>query len=183
MKKWLLAAILIVLALGGYVAAGPYLAIHGISRAVEQRDAAKLAKYVDFPAVRVNLKAQLNDHVVRRAGVDVQSSLLGAVALGLAGNLAGAGVDMLVTPAGIGALLQGQALWKRALGETVGGDTWAPPAPAKPLQGAQHRFQSLSRFTATTRTQDGKPLVFVFSRKGLRWKLSNIILPLEQAPD
>ncbi len=183
MKRWLLVALLIVLALGGYVAAGPYLAIHGISRAVEQRDAARLARHVDFPMLRVNLKAQLNDHLVRRAGVDVQSSLLGAVALGIAGNLAGAGVDTLVTPAGIGALMQGQALWKRATGDTVGGDTYARPAPAKPLQGARHSFQSLSRFTATTRTQDGKPLVFVFSREGLRWKLSNIILPLEQAPD
>ena len=183
MKKWLLATILILLvAMGGYVVAGPYLAIHGISKAIEQRDTARLARYVDFPSLRVNLKAQLSDYVVRRGGPELQSSVFGAVALGIAGNLAGAGVDTMVTPAGIAALLQGQGLWKRAIGDTVGGDAYAPPAPAKPLQGARHRYESLSRFTATTYTRDGKEIVFVLSRDGLRWKLSNIVLPMGQAP-
>lgn len=183
MNKVLLAIILALLvATGGYVAAGPYLAIHGISEAIEERDTAQLSRHVDFPALRVNLKAQLSDHVVRRGGPQLQSSLLGAVALGIAGNLAGAGVDTLVTPAGISALLEGQGLWKRATGDTAGGDTLAPPAPAKPLQNARHRYESFSRFTATTQTRDGRDIVFVLSRDGLRWKLSNIILPLEQAP-
>ncbi|MGV8958818.1 MAG: DUF2939 domain-containing protein [Stenotrophomonas sp.] len=182
MKKWLLAAILILLALGGYVAAGPYLAIHGIAKALERNDSAGLSRYVDFPSVRINLKAQLGDYVVRRAGPEMQSSLFGAVALGIAGNLAGAGVDTLVTPAGIGALLQGRNVWKRAIGDTAGGDTYAPPAPAKPLQGARHRYESPSRFTATTYTDDGKPMVFVFSRSGLRWQLTDIVLPLGQTP-
>lgn len=183
MNKVLLAIILALLvATGGYVVAGPYLAIHGISEAIKERDTAQLDRYVDFPALRVNLKAQLSDYVVRRGGPELQSSVFGAVALGVAGNLAGAGVDTLVTPAGISAVLQGQDVWKRAIGDTDGGDTWAPPAPAKPLQNARHRYESFSRFTATTQTRDGRDIVFVLSRDGLRWKLSNIILPLEQAP-
>lgn len=179
MKKWLLAALLILLALAGYAAAGPYLALHGISTAVQQRDTAKLSRHVDFPLLRVNLKAQLSDYVVRRAGPDMQSSLFGAAALGIASSLAGAGVDTLVTPVGIGALMQGQGLWKRAVGDTVGGDAYAPPAPAEPLREARHRYESSSRFTATIHTDDGQPLVFVLSRQGLRWKLTNIILPLQ----
>lgn len=182
MKKWLLVALLILLALTGYVAAGPYMALHGISKAVQQRDAATLSRYVDFPSLRVNLKAQLSDHMVRRAGPEMQSSLFGAAALGVASSLAGAGVDTLVTPVGIGALMQGQGLWKRAIGDTVGGDTYAPPAPAEPLREARHRYESSSRFTATTYTDEGQPLVFVLSRQGLRWKLSNIILPLQPTP-
>jgi hypothetical protein len=183
MNKVLLAILLVLLvAIGGYVAAGPYLAIHGISEAIEKRDTAQLSRYVDFPALRANLKAQLSDYVVRRGGPELQSSLLGAVALGVAGDLAGAGVDTLVTPAGIGALLQGQDVWKRATGDTAGSDTWAPPTPARPLQGAHHRYESFSRFTATTQTRDGRAIVFVLSRDGLQWRLSNILLPLDQAP-
>ncbi|WP_305804891.1 DUF2939 domain-containing protein [Stenotrophomonas sp. YIM B06876] len=182
MKKWLLAATLILLILGGYVAAGPYLAIHGIAKALEHNDSARLSRYVDFPSVRINLKAQLGDYMVRRAGPEVQSSLFGAVAVGIAGNLAGAGVDTLVTPAGIGALLQGRNVWKRAIGDTASGDTYAAPAPARPLQGARHRYESWSRFTATTYTADGTPMVFVFSRSGLRWQLTDIVLPLRPTP-
>lgn len=181
MKKWLLAVILVLLVVAGYVVAGPYLALHSINNAVQQRDAAKLSRHVDFPLLRVNLKAQLNDYVVRRAGPNLQSSLFGAAALGIAGSLAGAGVDTLVTPVGIGALMQGQGLWKRAIGDTVGGDTYAPPAPAEPLREARHRYESSSRFTATVYSDDGQPLVFVLSRQGLRWKLTNIILPLQPA--
>lgn len=180
MKKWLLPSLaLIVLALGAYIVGGPYLAIHGISRAIEERDTGRLQRHVDFPALRVNLKAQLNDYLVRKAGTDMQSSLFGAVLLGMAGNVTGAGVDTLVTPIGVAALLQGDSVWKRAIGNTANGDTWGPPAPAKPLANTQGHYESLSRFTATTRLDDGREVVFVLSRQGLRWRLTNIQLPLQ----
>jgi hypothetical protein len=124
----------------------------------------------------------LDDYLVRRAGIDVQSSLLGGIALQVAGGLTGAGVDTLVTPMGIGALLQGHQLWNRALGQTTDGDTWSPPAPARPLHDAEKHFESISRFTATVRTADGKPVVFVLDRQGLRWKLTDIRLPLANSP-
>ncbi|WP_152240332.1 DUF2939 domain-containing protein, partial [Xanthomonas sp. LMG 12461] len=77
MKKWLALLFLALLALGGYVVAGPYLAIRGIDQALRERDAAALERYVDFPTLRVNLKAQVDDALVRRAGPDLQSSLFG----------------------------------------------------------------------------------------------------------
>ncbi|MBD9537746.1 DUF2939 domain-containing protein [Stenotrophomonas sp. STM01] len=180
MKKWILpAVILVALALAGYVIGGPYLAIHGISRAIEERDTGRLQRHVDFPALRVNLKAQLSDYMVRKAGPDAQSNLFGAVLLGVASNVTGAGVDTMVTPIGVAALLQGDSLWKRAIGNTANGDTWGPPAPAKPLANTQGHYESLSRFTATTRLEDGREVVFVLSRQGLRWRLTNIQLPLQ----
>ncbi|MEE7560017.1 DUF2939 domain-containing protein, partial [Xanthomonas sp. Kuri4-2] len=124
MKKLLALVVLLALALGGYVAAGPYLAMRGISQALEHEDTGALERHVDFPRLRVNLKAQLDDYVLRQAGSGLQSSLLGAFALQLGSHVTGAGVDTLVTPLGIGALLQGRSLWKRASGDTVGGDTY-----------------------------------------------------------
>lgn len=180
-KLWWIIPLLLLLALGGYVVAGPYLAVRGISQAIAQRDSAALERHVDFPRLRANLKAQLDDYVVRRAGPQIQSSLLGGIALQLAGGLTGAGVDTLVTPLGIGAMLQGHQLWKRASGDTVDGDTWSPPAPAQPLKDARQHFESTSRFTATVSTADGRPVVFVLDRQGLRWRLTDIRLPLQPA--
>ncbi len=37
-------------------------------QAIEQRDTARLERYVDFPRVRSSLRAQLNDYLVRQAG-------------------------------------------------------------------------------------------------------------------
>jgi len=177
-KLWWLVPLLLVLSLGAYVVAGPYLAIRGLSQAIERQDTAALERYVDFPMLRANLKAQLDDYVVRQLGAEASSSLLGGVALQLAGGLTGAGVDVLATPAGIGAVLQGHQLWKRASGQTVDGDTWSRPMPARPLKDARGHFASTSRFTATVDTPEGDPVVFVLDRQGLRWRLTDIRLPL-----
>lgn len=177
-KRWLLLPVLVVVGLAGYVVAGPYFTIHGISQAVANRDTTQLQRYVDFPRLRVNLKAQLDDDLVRQAGSSVQSNLLGRFALQLASGISGAGVDTLVTPLGIGALLQGHSVWNRVTGNTVNADTYAAPTPARPLQDAKQRFESTRRFTATTRTGTGVPLVFVLTRQGLRWRLTDICLPL-----
>ncbi|MBL8255651.1 MAG: DUF2939 domain-containing protein [Pseudoxanthomonas mexicana] len=180
MKKWLAGAALLAVLLGlaTYVVAGPYLAIHGIRTALAEQDTTKLQKHVDFPALRVNLRAQVEDYLARKAGPEVSSNLFGAAALSIANQVLGRGVDTLVTPMGIATVLQGRATWKRAIGETVGGDTYAPPVPAEPLKGAEHQYESLSRFTATVHDENGSPIVLVFTRQGLRWRLTDIRLPL-----
>jgi len=178
MKRILALILLIAVALAGYVVSGPYLAIQGIRAALAEQNTRKLERHVDFPALRVNLRAQLQDQLARRAGVETQSSLLGSIALALAGNAVGAGVDTMVTPLGIGAILQGRSVWKKARGQTVGGDSYAPAVPYDPMREAQHRYESSSRFTATILDEDGDPVVFVFSRQGLRWRLTDIRLPL-----
>ncbi|MBB4129574.1 DUF2939 domain-containing protein [Xanthomonas sp. 3075] len=177
-KRWLLLPLLAVLLVAGYVVAGPYLAIRGISQAIADRDAGQLERHVDFPSLRVNLKAQLDDYLIRQAGSSLQSSLFGGFALQLASGISGAGVDTLVTPLGIGALLQGHSVWNRVSGDTVSADTYAAPSPARPLQAAEQRFESSRRFTATTHTATGTPVVFVLTRQGLRWRLTDIQLPL-----
>ncbi|MEO6103720.1 MAG: DUF2939 domain-containing protein [Pseudoxanthomonas sp.] len=178
MKKWIALALVILIALVGYVAAGPYLAINGIRQALAEQDTGKLERHVDFPALRVSIKAQVQDSLARRAGSEAQSNLFGAIALSIAGSALGSGVDAMVTPLGIGALLQGRSMWKQSLGETVDGDTYGKAVPADPLKDAEHHYESPSRFTATVHDENGKPMVFVFKRTGLRWKLADIRLPL-----
>lgn len=178
--RWIIAgSILVALLVAAWLAAGPWLAIRGIERAVAERDGAALERHVDFPRLQANLRAQLDDRLVRAAGADVAGNPLGALALAVAGGTTGAAVDALATPAGIGALLQGHAVWQRATGNTRGSGLQARPEPARPLHEASHRYESLSRFSATVTHADGGRTVFVFERQGLRWRLVDIRLPGE----
>lgn len=172
---WLSLAVLVLLL--GYVAAGPYLTIHAIREAVRNEDSRALSRQVDFPALRASLRLQLADAIVREAGSDVQSNLLGAIGLRLAGSAAGTGVDMMVTPVGLSALMRGQRLWSLAGGAPLS-RTDTDPTRATPLKDAHYRYQSPSRFTATVRDDRDRPIEFVLTRQGLRWRLSDIRLPL-----
>lgn len=177
MKKTLSILAVLLALLSAYVVAGPYMAMNGIRNALAEQNAGKLERHVDFPALRVSLKAQMQDKLARRAG-GMQSNLAGAFALSIANNFVGSGVDAMVTPLGIGALLQGRSLWKKSVGDTVDGDSYGKAVPADPLRQAVRRYESPSRFTATVMDEDGQPMVFVFKRNGLRWKLADIRLPV-----
>lgn len=177
MKTLLITAAIVAALLLGYVAAGPYLAINGIRKALETQDVSALERHVDFPALRVNMKAHLEDYIARQGGGLAESGgLLGALGLQVAGGLGGAAVDAMVTPLGIGALLQGRSMWMRGTRQTVDGDTYGKPRPADPLQDAKLRYESTSRFTATVADENGNPVLVVFQREGLRWRLTDIRL-------
>ncbi len=177
MKKLIAALVLVVLALAAWWFGGPYVTVHGLSRAIEQRDTARLERYVDFPRVRSSLRAQLNDYMVRQAGPDVAASPFGALLYGLGDQLGGAAVDTMVTPTGIGAMLQGHVLWKRGRNELRGGDAFGPTEPARPLKNAEHRFEALDRFVIDVDRGPGQPpLKVVLEPQGLRWKVVELQL-------
>ncbi len=137
--------------------------------------------FVDFPRVRSSLRAQLNDYLVRQAGPDLAASPWGTLLYGLGNQLGGAAVDTLVTPIGIGALLQGHVLWKRGRNELQGGDPFGPTEPARPLKNAKHRFEALDRFVIDVERAPGEPpLKVVLEPQGLRWKV--VDLQLEMSP-
>jgi hypothetical protein len=181
MKKWTALGVVLLLALLAYVAAGPWLSVRAIRAAIQQQDASALSKEVDFPALRGNLKAQLQDAMLRKAGPDAQASPFGNFALAIAGGVVNGIVDLLVTPAGLAAMMEGRRVWRKF------DDGFSPPPtdaegrplPApEPLQGARYRYESPSRFTATVADENDEPIVFVFRRDGLRWRLTDIRLPL-----
>lgn len=178
MKKWLALVIVVLVLASGWIAAGPFLAINGIRQAVKAQDAAALSEYIDFPAVRTSLKQQVDDYVVRRAGADVQSSLLGSVALQLASGATDGIVDMMATPAGLAAVMEGRNFWHRLSGQRSSEDAYGTAPARDPLEGAKYRYESPSRFTATLANADGDPVVFVLTRDGLAWKVTEVRLPL-----
>lgn len=183
MKKWIALPVAVLALLLGYVAAGPYLAIRGIHASLQARDTGRLERYVDFPVLRSNVQAQLEDRMARASG-GLGGGLLGDFARGVAAQLGGAAVQTMVTPQGIAMLLEGRSLTKRVTDpfsapEPPPAEGSAPaPQGYRPLDKADTRFESASRFVATTQDSDGRDgMVFVFERQGLRWRLTDIRLP------
>lgn len=186
MKKWIIAIAVLLVLLLGYVAAGPYLAIRGIHRSLQSRELGNLERYVDFPALRANIRAQVEDRLARAAGERAEGMLGGSLAAQVMGQLSATAVDAMVSPTGIAVLLEGRALARRIGGEPLPGvpqpgapatDGDAPGNRSDPLADAETAYESPSRFTATTRGAEGRPVVFVFERKGITWRLTDIRLP------
>ncbi len=185
MKKLIAVVILLVVALAAGWFGGPYLTVHGLSRAIEERDSARLERYVDFPQVRRSLHAQMNDYMVRRAGPALGSGPFASVLYGLGDQFSAAAVDTLVTPMGIAALLQGQSLWSAGTRQLHGNRARSTPSegPAQPLREASHAFQSLDRFVIEVDRGPGQPpLRAVLAPQGLRWKVVDVQLGLADSP-
>ncbi len=179
MKKWLWLAAAVLVALLAWTAIGPYRTVNAIRDAAQARDAQAMAEQVDFPALRSSLKAQLSDRLLREVGTPSPDNPFAAFGLSIADGLVGGLVDVLVTPAGLGAMMEGRRTWDRASGAPPpSSDDARDPSAPRPLQDALYRYESLSRFTATVHDDQGRPVVFVMTRRGLDWKLSDIRLPL-----
>lgn len=184
MKKLVALLLVLLLALAAWVGAGPYLTIRAIRAAVQAQDARALSAQVDFPTLRGSLKAQLVDAMVREAGPDAQSSLLGSLALTVGAGVVNTAVDAMVNPAGLAALMEGRRVWRNtrdSFSRPATGADGMPVADAPPLQDARYRYESASRFTATIQDETGRPVVFVLRRDGLRWRLADIRLPIGDA--
>jgi hypothetical protein len=181
MKKWLMLSIVAILALSAYVVSGPYWTVRAIRQAIQAQDAAALADEVDFPALRASLKLQLDDRLVRKAGPKVQANLFGAFGIRLAQGLTDAAVETMVTPLGLGALIEGRKEWAYLRGGFADGDDKWGGMPSTPARDAFHdvdyRYESPSRVTATVRDAHGNATVLVLTRTGMRWRLSDIRLP------
>ncbi|MBJ6984588.1 DUF2939 domain-containing protein [Luteimonas sp. MC1750] len=186
---WIVAAVL--LALLAWTASGPWRAVAGIRQAVDAGDARALARYVDFPALRASLKPQVQDRIVRAAGVEAQTGPFAAFGLTVATGLAGGLVDAMVTPTGLAALMEGRKVWERASNEpprsravTGTGATGSARADAAAASATapRLRYESLSRSSAIVTLDDGSALTLVLTRQGLRWRLSEIRLPPADAP-
>ena len=181
MKKWLIVLAIVLAALVGWVAAGPFMTVNAIRSAIQQQDAAAVAEHMDLPAIRASLKAQVEDYLARRAGPDAQDSLLGSIAMRLASGAAGGLVDAAATPAGLAALLEGRNFWDRLDGSRRS-EPLATAPPRDLLEHARYRFESPSRFTVTVPDADGAPVVFVLTRQGLDWKVTDVRLPITAPP-
>jgi hypothetical protein len=191
-KGWIILAVLAVLAVGGAYLASPLLAFKALGEAAEAGDRDALERLVDFPAVRADLKAQLN---TRLQGALQQDPALSQGPFGALGALLGPTivdqvVNAAVTPEGVAAIVRSG----RAPLSDIGAAPSAPAPPplaaeptapaatpaAEPKRSSRFAYLDLNHVRASTITADdpAAPLGWVLERRGLfSWKLIRIELP------
>lgn len=175
--KWLV--VIVTLAAGFWFYYTPYMAVNNVKKALAARDAVALADYVNFPALRENLKANIGAELARKQGNPLQA--LGAALVMVAINPI---LDTMLTPDGLALMMQGHRpdLLKdgrnkpRPEGES---------SQAADSGGNETRmgYEGFDRFIVTVKKKTGQdaPVVFVFQREGLfAWKLAGLRLSADK---
>lgn len=186
------AVVAIVIALGTAYLGSPYWAVMRVRGAVAARDVDRLNDFIDYPAVRDSLKAQLVAKFQKESdNPDMRDNPfagLGAVfAMGVVNNV----VDALVTPDGMASLIAG-ADAKAALrnGKPVDGDATnvvsatnaagtTPGAPPPELE-SDFTYSDLDTFQIRLFHEgNDESVTFVMRRDGLvGWRIKRVVMPL-----
>lgn len=184
MNKKLLIGAVAVIAIGAVTSyASPYWAIYQMRSAIEQRDPEKFSQYVDYPALRENLKAQLLPSLQG----PMQSPQLKDNPFAGLGQMIGLAmvntlVDTMVSPAGVMALMAGE---KPAAQPPARQPPTSAPAPESPRKEAARdalkydvSYRSWNLVQATATKDNGDAIVADLRRDGLwSWKWVGIRIP------
>jgi hypothetical protein len=163
-----IAAILIVITSSAlWYFESPAWTLKGMKDAAQSNDADALNAYIDYPALRESLKAELTARMRTEAKTD--KSDLGSFARAFGAVTLRPLIHMLVSPAGMRAALLANHL------EDMGPAASALRIPKKPVIVRR----SFSEFVVTAKDQPNSGLVF--KRHGLSWLLSGVELPPERA--
>ncbi len=158
----------------------PHLAVRGMMKAAEARDAEGISERVDFPAFRATIKGNFNAIMAKELAAPKEKAT-GFEALGaaFASVFADKFVDALVTPEAVAMMMQGEKPMEKREGKADG-----PERPKKEMETAMG-YRSLSKFVVKTREKGSSDAAteLIFTRYGLAsWKLSGLALPAESKP-
>ncbi len=184
MSRRLLTRLALILAgvfLTAYLAS-PVFAVRSLINAARTGDAARLERLVDFPAVRDDLKAQVNAQLVRRVREDpeLRDNPLSGLGLVLAPSLLSGVVDAFVTPEALAAMVQ-----TAEAPDLIGDDgdvVLEPPAARHKDIRIGYGYRGLNRFagTLTDRDRPHQRIDLIMERRGVfSWKLAQVRLPRE----
>lgn len=160
-----------------YMAAGPYITIYQMRSAAEQRDGEALAEHIEFPSVRQSLKEQMNALVLGQITGGSGKKVDGAKVLGtaLTVRLLEEAIDAWVTPSGIASLMTGEDPQGP---EARSGQNIDDPQ-AKARSHSSMSYMSIDKFVVRYDDEDGREVKLVLRRRGLGWKMTEVIIPLE----
>ncbi|MFP3501876.1 DUF2939 domain-containing protein [Burkholderia sp. SIMBA_062] len=112
-RAWRLKPLLIVvlavavLVAVGYAYASPYVALGRLKSAIDARDAQAVSEYVDFPSLRISLKQQVTEELMRRIDAVKKDNPFAVIGALIGSALIGPLVDAYATPEGVAALMSG----------------------------------------------------------------------------
>jgi hypothetical protein len=170
-RKWKIAAVaaaLIVIAAGTlWYFESPAWTLKGMKDAAQSHDADALNAYIDYPALRGSLRAELTARMTAEAHKD--RSGFGALGMAIGSAMVGPMIDALVSPAAMRAALLAEKH------ENTPATASALHVPKEPVIVRR----SFSEFVVTEKNQPNSGLVF--KRHGLSWRLSGVELPPDKS--
>lgn len=179
MNKKLIGAIIavVIVLVGGYYYASPYLVLNSIKNAAQAGDSEKVSAYMDYPSVRQSFKDQMNAYMVKEMA---SKETNGWEALGtmIATTMVDKMVDAVVTPEGMTLMLQGKdfkdslkAHTEQSSNETISQETLDYST----------RYLSMNMFEVTFNNPNNeKQLKIIMERDGLSWKVKKFVIPMDE---
>lgn len=170
------AIITMIVLIGGYFYASPYLVLNSIKGAVKSGDSEKVSAYIDFDSVRQSFKSQMNAYMVKEIG---SKDTNGFEALGtmMASAMVDKMVDAIVTPEGMTLMLQGKNVKESLTGNSS--DSKNSESNAQKLDYST-RYLSMNKFEVTfKRKDDDKELKVIMERDGLSWIIKKFVIPMD----
>lgn len=200
-KKGLLTFLFLVIlvALGGLFG-HPYLVFYNVQIAADSRNVEKFSQWVDYQALRLNVKEQADGQWNIISSKKIGKSRYTDSALFLGRQRVDQWIDTLVTPEAVMAYSKGKtefidAFAGKRTSKGKDADAGAARDPFANLElnvesaqqvwdsvegvlaRAELRYQDVNTFVATLKADNGENFVFRFERRGMDWKVAGIHLP------
>jgi hypothetical protein len=169
-----------VLVAGVYYFASPYLAINSLRNGFLSKNPDQVSKYIDYPTLREDLKAQLGAAAIKNLQNDPQmaSNPFSGVAMGMITPMINSMVDTYVTPSGMRTIFESNSSGQSGEDQTVQALADRKKEFDKNLQKTSMGYEGIGQFQLTVTSEDDKKTKFIFNRKGFSdWKLKTIVLP------
>ncbi|HEV2043596.1 MAG TPA: DUF2939 domain-containing protein [Sphingomicrobium sp.] len=156
----------------GWYEASPRYTLNEMRKAAAAGNAAKLSKWVDYQALKIDMKGEIRRELLleaNRRGVERNP----LVRLGV--ELIPAGVDLLVTPEAVQAMFDAKSAASTTGRGPAAADSKIGVMPvAIPKADIVIERHGLSAFKVKTKGKDGAA---VFRRYGFGWKLAGVDMP------
>jgi hypothetical protein len=167
--------------------ATPYLTLHSIQSAAENKDAHALSQYVDFPALKESMKTNLKRKIMQTLSQthndNPYANLLGAAGSQMAAQMIDPLLNATITPETITELLQGRS---KAASSNSGGNgsgnsrdplSFIPPNEDIAVTKGYRGFDVFA-VTLKDKKSDKELVAFILKRQGLfAWKVSEVNIP------
>jgi hypothetical protein len=170
MRKIVAIVILVAIIVGAWWYASPIWTLRAMRDAAKDRDQAKLSAYVDYPALRADVKHDIGDYAAAKAG-----KRFGEPGRALAAYINAFGdsaVDAVVSPAGVVAMFASEQQIEAAGGRV-----------RVPVKAGDHPVIERDGFSSfRVHGEDVSKGALVFHREGLGWKLAGVDFPAPEGP-
>lgn len=166
----LLALGLIMAAAAGWWFASPWWALRQMRDAAAAKDVTRLSAYVDYPALRADLKGD-----VARQLLGTRSVAAGSVERLVAATIAGPLIDAMVTPQGVAAMFAADTTEAERDGAADDPRRRAQ-LPRAPTQNAEVELDRNGFDEFSVRPSDSSGGTLLFRRAGLGWRLAGVDL-------